>query len=178
MELIGSKTEANLRSAISGESQAAILYEFFAKRAKKDGFESIASIFRETADNEKAHAKIYLDLLDCLHTTDKNLFAAAKAEKHENTKMYPEFARVAREEGFEAIAATFEMVGRIEAEHEKRFQKLGYQVENGAVFSKGMETEWICTNCGHRHTGTDAPGICPVCKHPMAFFETIPKEDN
>lgn len=175
MDLIGSKTEQNLRSAISGESQAALLYEFFAKMAKKDGFERISEVFYETSNNEKAHAKIYLELLSCINTTDKNLFAAAASEKHESCEMYPNFAKVAREEGFEEIAKTFEMVGQIEEEHRKRFESNGCMVENGTVFSKSEETVWICRNCGHRHSGQDAPKICSVCKHPRSYFEPLCK---
>ncbi len=178
MELMGSKTELNLRSAISGEAQAAILYEFFAARAKKDGFENIAAIFEETAANEKAHAEIYLQLLNCLNTTDKNLFAAAAAEKHETSEMYPSFAKTAREEGFDEIAATFEMVGQIENEHRERFEKQGYMVQNGAVFSKGEEISWICKNCGHRHRASEAPSICPVCKHPRSYFTPLENTNN
>ena len=118
MKLTGSRTEANLRSAISGEAQAALLYELFEKKARKDGFEQIASIFRETAKNEKAHAEIYFGILKCLHATDQNLFSAVESERHECAVMYPEFARIAREEGFEEIAKVFEMVSCIEAEHQ------------------------------------------------------------
>ncbi len=176
MELKGSKTEANLRSAISGEAQAALLYEFFAKRAKKDGFEEVSDIFYETSENEKAHAEIYYKLLNCIGTTDKNLASAAASENHENTKMYPEFAKIAKEEGFDEIASTFEMVGQIESDHEKRFQTKLLEIENGSVFAKGMETEWICLNCGHRHKGASAPEICPVCSHPKAYFKEIKSE--
>lgn len=176
MELKQSKTEANLRSAISGECQAAVLYEFFAKRAKKDGFEEISDIFRETAENEKAHAEIYFKLLNCIGTTDHNLFSAVASEKHENSVMYPSFAQIAREEGFEDVAKTFEEVGKIEAAHEKRFQTKGLEIENGAVFAKGMETEWICLNCGHRHKGASAPEICEVCSHPKAYFKEVKSE--
>lgn len=176
MELKGSKTEANLRSAISGEAQAAVLYEFFAKRAKKDGFEEVSEIFWETSKNEKAHAEIYWKLLNCIGTTDQNLFSAAASEKHENSVMYPSFAKIAREEGFEEIAKTFEEVGKIESAHEKRFQTKGLEIQNGAVFSKGVETEWICLNCGHRHKGANAPAICEVCSHPRAYFKEIKSE--
>ena len=131
MELMGSKTEANLRSAISGEAQAALLYELFEKSARKDGFEQIAAIFQETAKNEKAHAEIYFGLLNCLNTTDRNLISAVESERHECTVMYPEFAQVARQEGFEQIAQTFEMVGKIEEEHQKRFEKYGNLVQSG-----------------------------------------------
>jgi rubrerythrin len=176
MELKGSKTEANLRSAISGEAQAAVLYEFFAKRAKKDGFEEVADIFWETSENEKAHAEIYWKLLSCIGTTDQNLFSAVASEKHENSVMYPSFAQIARDEGFAEIAKIFEEVGKIESAHENRFQKKALEIQNGAVFSKGMETEWICLNCGHRHKGANAPEICEVCSHPKAYFKEIKSE--
>jgi len=162
MEIKGTRTEANLRSAISGEAQAAILYEFFASRAKKDGFQEIADIFYETAENEKAHAEIYLLLLDCLNTTDKNLMNSMETELHESNVMYPQFAEIARQEGFDNIANTFEMVGKIESRHHERFKTLKCHVENGSVFSKGTETKWICKNCGHVHSSSDAPDICPV----------------
>lgn len=173
MELKGSKTEANLRSAISGESQAAVLYEFFAKRAKKDGFEEVSEIFRETAENEKAHAEIYFKLLNCISTTDENLVSAVASEKHENSVMYPSFAQIAREEGFSDIAKTFDEVGKIESAHEARFAAEALEIQNGSIFAKGMETEWICTNCGHRHKGPNAPEICEVCQHPKAYFKEI-----
>ncbi len=174
MELKGSQTENNLRSAISGEAQAALLYEFFAKRAKKDGFEGIGTLFETTSQNEKAHAEIYYKLLSCLLTTDENLLAAAESEHHETAVMYPEFAKKAREEGFEDIARTFEMVGQIESQHEQAFRTNAMMVQNGAVFQKGEEIEWICTNCGHPHKGSTPPEICPVCSHPKAYF--VPKK--
>lgn len=173
MELLGSQTENNLRSAISGEAQAALLYHFFEKRARKNGFEELGNIFHETSENEKAHAKIYYDLLKCIQTDDKNLEAAAAAELHEHSKMYPEFAQIAREEGFTDIAKTFEMVAQIEKEHEERFRLWNGYLKNNAVFSKGMETEWICMNCGHRHKGSTAPEVCPVCHHSKAFFKVL-----
>ncbi len=173
MEFIGSQTENNLRSAISGEAQAALLYSFFEKKARKDGFEELGDIFRETSENEKAHAKIYYDLLKCIESSDKNLKSAADAELHEHSKMYPQFAKTARDEGFFDIAKTFEMVAQIEKEHEERFRLwYGYLVNN-AVFSKGMETEWICSNCGHRQKGVSAPDICPTCHHPKAYFKEV-----
>ncbi len=171
MEIKNTKTENNLRSAISGEAQAAVLYEYFAKRARKDGFEEIANIFMETSQNEKAHAKIYWDLLSCIHTTDQNLMQSAEAELHEHSVMYPEFARIAKEEGFEQIANTFQAVAKIELSHEKRFRLLQSLVNHNAIYSKGMETEWICLNCGHVVASPNAPEICPVCKHPKAYFK-------
>lgn len=173
MEFTGTKTENCLRSAVSGEAQAAVLYDFFAEKAKKDGFEEIASIFRETAQNERAHAKIYLNYLKCIGITDENLDNSAKTELHEHSVMYPEFAKTARAEGFEDVAKTFEMVAKIESEHESRFRLLMHQVKNNAVFSKGTEVEWICRNCGHRHKSATAEEICPVCKHPKSFFEVV-----
>ena len=175
MELKGSQTENNLRSAISGEAQAALLYEFFAKRARKDGFEGIADLFETTSENEKAHAEIYYRLLSCLATTEENLLAAAASEHHENAVMYPDFARKAREEGFTAIADTFDQVGAIEVEHEKAFRQMADEIKNNTVFAKAQEIEWICTNCGHRHRGTTAPTLCPVCSHPRSYF--VPATD-
>jgi len=173
MELIGSQTENNLRSAISGEAQAALLYWFFEKKARRDGFEELGDIFHEISENEKAHAKIYYDLLKCIGPSEKNLEASAESELHEHSKMYPQFAKTAKDEGFLDIAKTFEMVAQIEKEHEARFRLwYGYLVNN-AVFSKGMETEWICANCGHRQKGSDAPEICPTCHHPKAFFKVL-----
>lgn len=173
MNLMGSRTEQNLRSAISGEAQAALLYEFFEKKARKEGYQQIGDIFQETSQNEKAHAQIYLNLLNCILKTDENLLHSEETEHHENSVMYPEFAAIAREEGFDEIARTFEMVGQIEAEHEKRFRYYRCQLENNAVFSKGIQCTWICKNCGHRHVGDSAPQICPVCKHPVAYFEIL-----
>lgn len=173
MELIGSQTENNLRSAISGEAQAALLYSFFEKKARKDGFEELGDIFHEISENEKAHAKIYYDLLKCIGTSDKNLVASAESELHEHSKMYPQFAKIAKDEGLSEIANTFEMVAKIEKEHEERFRLWHGYLVNNAVFSKGMESEWICKNCGHRQKGSEAPEICPTCKHPKAFFMTI-----
>ncbi len=170
MELIGSRTEQNLRSAISGEAQAAVLYEFFGRKAKKEGYVNLSEIFAETARNEKAHAKIYLDLLKCIMTTDQNLLHSVETEHHESSIMYPEFAKIAREEGFEDIAKTFEMVGQIESEHEARFRYHAGTLQNNSAFEKGIETVWICNHCGHRHKGSGAPEICPVCKHPQGYF--------
>ncbi len=173
MNIKGKQTENNVRSAISGEAQAALLYDIFARRAKKDGFEEIARIFQEISTNEKAHAKIYLELLSCISTTDKNLLSSAETELHEHSIMYPEFAQKAREEGLEEVAKTFEMVAEIEKNHEDIFRKLLCQVENNSVFDKGMEARWICQNCGYRHTSSKAPDICPVCKHPRGYFSLV-----
>ena len=173
MEIKGTKTENNLRSAISGESQAALLYEYFAEKAKRDGFEAVADVFRETARNERAHAKIYLDMLECISTTEKNLLASAETEHHENSVMYPEFAECAKEEGLSNVAATFEMVGKIESEHEARFRLLQNQIQNNAFFTKGEKVTWICKNCGHRIQSNEAPEICPVCKHPKSYFDVL-----
>lgn len=172
MELKGSKTEANLLAAFAGESQARNKYTYYADKAKKDGFVQIAKIFEETADNERAHAKIWWRLLTGgAKTTPENLKDAAAGENYEWTTMYKDFAAKAREEGFENIAVLFELVGRIEKEHENRYKKLLENIEEGLVFSKDGDRIWICTNCGHIHFGKSAPQVCPVCAHPQAFFE-------
>ncbi len=175
MELKGTKTEANLKTAFAGESQARNKYTYFASRAKKDGFEQIASIFLETAENEKEHAKMWYKLL-CggeIKGTIENLKDAAFGENYEWTDMYKQFALEARQEGFEEIARMFDGVGEIEKEHEKRFLKLLENVENGLVFSKDGDTIWKCRNCGHIHIGKQAPEVCPVCKHAKAYFEVM-----
>ena len=172
MELKGSKTEANLLAAFAGESQARNKYTYYADKAKKDGFVQIAKIFEETADNERAHAKIWWRLLTGgAKATPENLKDAAAGENYEWTTMYKDFAAEAREEGFENIAVLFELVGRIEKEHENRYKKLLENIEEGLVFSKDGDRMWICTNCGHIHFGKSAPQVCPVCAHPQAFFE-------
>ena len=173
MELKGSKTEQNLMTAFAGESQARNKYTFFASQAKKDGYEQIAAIFQETADNEKEHAKLWFKLLNggAIGSTEENLKAAAAGENYEWTDMYAEFAKTAKEEGFARIAYLFEEVGKIEKEHEARYLKLLENVENGLVFSKDDERIWKCRNCGHIVIGKYAPEVCPVCNHPKAFFE-------
>ena len=173
MELKGSKTEKNLMEAFAGESQARNKYTYFASKAKKDGYEQIAQIFLETADNEKEHAKIWFKLLNDgdIPSTTENLQAAADGENYEWTDMYDKMAAEAREEGFNDVAFLFEAVGKIEKEHEARFKKLLENVENGLVFSKDGDRIWKCRNCGHIVIGNQAPEICPVCKHPKAFFE-------
>ncbi len=172
MELKGSKTEANLMTAFAGESQARNKYTYYASQAKKDGYVQIAEIFEETAKNEKEHAKIWFKLLhdDGIPTTVENLKDAAAGENYEWTEMYAEFAKVAKEEGFDRIAALFEMVGKIEKEHEERYKKLLENIEGGLVFSRDGDVMWICSNCGHVHIGKTAPEICPVCAHPKAYF--------
>ena len=173
--LKGSKTEANLLAAFAGESQARNKYTFFASQAKKEGYEQIASIFTETADNEKEHAKIWFKLLGGIGNTAQNLQAAAAGENEEWTQMYKEFAQVAREEGFDDIAALFEGVGKIERHHEERYLSLLHNVDNQQVFQRGEETIWICRNCGHIHYGAQAPEKCPVCDHPQAYFQLYVK---
>ena len=173
MELKGSKTEANLMAAFAGESQARNKYTYFASKAKKEGYEQIAAICQETADNEKEHAKIWFKLLHNgeVPSTVENLKAAAEGENYEWTDMYDEFAKVAKEEGFNHIAYLFEAVGKIEKEHEERYLKLLQNVEDGKVFECGEIKIWKCRNCGHIHIGEKAPEVCPVCAHPKAYFE-------
>ena len=173
MELKGSKTEQNLMTAFAGESQARNKYTYFASKAKKEGYEQIAAIFQETADNEKEHAKMWFKLLNGgeIGTTAENLNAAADGENYEWTDMYAEFAKIAKEEGFDHIAYLFEEVGKIEKEHEERYLKLLENVKDGKVFEAGEVKIWKCRNCGHIVVGKSAPEICPVCSHPKAYFE-------
>ena len=173
MTLKGSKTEMNLLAAFAGESQAHTKYQYYASRAKKDGYEQMAAIFAETAGNEKEHAKLWFKLLHGggVPDTMTNLLDAAAGENYEWTEMYAEFAKTAREEGFEDIARQFEGVAAVEKEHEERYRKLAANIENGAVFTKDGEKVWICRNCGHVHIGKEAPEVCPVCAHPRAYFE-------
>ena len=177
MELKGSKTAANLAAAFAGESQARNKYTYYASKAKKDGFEQLAAIFAETADNEKEHAKIWFKLLHDgeIPTTLENLKDAAVGENYEWTDMYRTFAEEAREEGFAKIAALFEMVGAIEKEHEERYRKLLQNIEDEVVFSKDGDVIWQCRNCGHIVIGKKAPEICPVCSHPKAYFQVKPE---
>ncbi len=172
MELKGSRTEANLMTAFAGESQARNKYTYYASKAKKDGYVQIAQIFEETANNEKEHAKIWFKLLHDggIPTTIENLKDAAAGENYEWTEMYAEFAVVAKEEGFDHIAALFEMVAKIEKDHEERYKKLLSNIEGGLVFSREGDMMWICSNCGHVHFGKEAPELCPVCAHPKAYF--------
>ena len=171
-ELKGSKTERNLMEAFAGESQARNKYTYYASKAKKEGYEQIAAIFLETADNEKEHAKMWFKLLNNgVPSTAENLKAAAAGENFEWTDMYDRFAKEAREEGFEQIAKLFEGVGQIEKEHEERYKKLLENLEDGLVFSKDGDKIWKCRNCGHICIGKEAPEVCPVCAHPQAYFE-------
>ena len=171
MELKGSKTEQNLRDAFSGESEARNKYTYYASAAKKEGYEQIASLFLETAENEKEHAKLHFKYLNGIGDTKTNLLHAAEGENYEWTDMYAEFAKVAKEEGFMDIAATFEGIGQIEKEHEERYRALLKGLEEGKVFKKDNIVIWKCRNCGHIHVAIDAPDICPVCHHPKAYFE-------
>ena len=171
MELRGSKTEKNLMEAFAGESQARNKYTYFASVAKKEGYEQIAALFLETAENEKEHAKIHFKYLNGISDTKANLAAAAAGENYEWTDMYDRMAKEADEEGFTEIAAKFRGIGAIEKEHEARFRRLLENVENGEVFKRGSITIWKCRNCGHIHVGTEAPEVCPVCNHPQSYFE-------
>lgn len=173
MELKDSKTYENLMTAFAGESQARNKYTYFASKAKKEGYEQIAGIFEETANNEKEHAKMWFKLLNGgdIPTTAENLKAAAEGENFEWTDMYAEFAKTAKEEGFDHIAYLFEEVAKIEKAHEERYMTLLGNVNNDLVFKKGEETVWICRNCGHVYVGAEAPKVCPVCAHPQSFFE-------
>ena len=163
MELKGSKTEANLMAAFAGESQARNKYTYFASQAKKEGYEQIAAIFQETADNEKEHAKLWFKELGGIGNTAENLQAAADGENYEWTDMYAGFAKTAKEEGFDRIAYLFESVAKIEKEHEERYKKLLENVKDGKVFEAGEVKIWKCRNCGHIVVGTKAPEVCPVC---------------
>lgn len=172
MELKGSKTEANLATAFAGESQARNKYTYYASQAKKEGYNQIAAIFEETAGNEKEHAKMWFKLLHGgVPNTVQNLKDAAAGENYEWTDMYSQFAKEAREEGFDAIAKLFEGVAAIEKEHEERYLALLKNVEEGKVFKKDGIVMWKCANCGHIHVGTSAPEVCPVCAHPKAYFQ-------
>ena len=173
MDLKGSKTEANLMAAFAGESQARNKYTYYASKAKKEGYEQIAAIFQETADNEKEHAKMWFKELHGgqVPTTTENLKDAAAGENYEWTDMYAEFAKVAKDEGFNKIAFLFEEVAKIEKEHEERYNKLLKNIEEGKVFECGEIKMWKCRNCGHIHIAESAPAVCPVCAHPKAYFE-------
>ena len=167
----GTRTEENLRTAFSGESQARNKYTFFASVAKKEGFEQIAALFLKTAENEREHAKMWLRELSGIGSTAENLADAASGENYEWTDMYEGFARTAEEEGFPALAARFRAVAAIERQHEERYRALLHNVEAQEVFSKSEVKVWECRNCGHIVVGTAAPEVCPVCAHPQAYFE-------
>lgn len=173
MELKGTKTEKNLMEAFKGESQARNKYDYYASRARKDGYEQIAEIFEETAKNEKEHAKLWFKYLHegIIPETKTNLKDAASGENYEWTTMYEEFAKTAKEEGFDELAYLFDAVGKIEKEHEERYLKLLENVKDGKVFEAGEVKIWKCRNCGHIVVGTSAPEVCPVCNHPKSFFE-------
>lgn len=172
MELKGSKTEQNLKTAFAGESQAHTKYLYYASKAKKDGFVQIGNLFEETARNEKEHAKIWFKLLHGgMPGTVENLNDAADGENYEWTDMYDEFAKEAKEEGFDSIAELFSKVGAIEKTHEERYRKLLGNIKDGVVFSKDKDTIWECSNCGHIVIGRQAPEICPVCAHPQSYFQ-------
>ena len=175
MELKGSQTEKNLWAAFAGESQAYTKYGYYASRAKKDGFEQISALFTETSGNEKEHAKIWFKLVAGIGTTAENLEAAAEGEHEEWTSMYPEFAKVAREEGFTKIANLFEAVAKIEKEHEERYRILLANVKDEKVFKKDEKIIWQCRNCGYVCESPQAPQVCPVCAHPQAYFEQLKK---
>ena len=167
----GTKTEANLMEAFAGESQARNKYTYFASKAKKEGYEEIAAIFEETANNAREHAKMWFKKLGGIGTTAENLKAAAGGENGEWTEMYPRMAKEAREEGFDDVAALFEGVAAIEKNHEARYKRLLAALEGDAVFNDEEEVVWICRNCGHEYVGKSAPKVCPVCAHPQAYFE-------
>lgn len=171
MNLKGSKTEQNLMAAFAGESQARNKYDYYASKAKKDGYEQIAAIFQETANNEKEHAKLWFKLFHGINDTLDNLLDAAAGENYEWTEMYKGFAEVADEEGFHDIAEKFRGVAAIEKTHEERYNKLATAVKGGEAFVKLTESVWVCRNCGHIHVGKEAPKVCPVCAHPQAYFE-------
>ena len=178
MELKGSRTEANLMAAFAGESQARNKYTYYASKAKKEGYEQIAAIFEETANNEKEHAKMWFKQLHNgeIPSTIDNLKDAANGENYEWTEMYEEFAKVAEEEGFTEIARLFRGVGEIEKHHEERYLKLVDNIDNNLVFKKDEEVVWICRNCGHVYYGKEAPEVCPICNHPQSYMEM--KADN
>ncbi|WP_102409914.1 rubrerythrin [Clostridiales bacterium Marseille-P2846] len=176
MELKSSKTYENLQAAFAGESQAHTKYQYYASKARKDGYEQIADLFMETSHNEKEHAKIWFKLLhDGVPSTPENLLDAAQGENYEWTDMYDGFAKTAKEEGFEHIAFLFEQVGKIEKEHEERYRKLLSNVKEGVVFSREGDQIWQCANCGHIVVGKKAPEVCPVCSHPQSYFQILAK---
>jgi len=173
MELKGSKTEQNLLAAFAGESQARNKYTYFSAVAKEEGFEQIAGIFLETAENEREHAKREFDFLKGVGNTKANLKAAAEGENYEHTQMYPGFERVAREEGFSEIADFFKEVAEVEEEHEKRYLALLKNLREGKVFKRDKVVRWKCRNCGYIHEGTEAPEECPACGFPQSYYELM-----
>lgn len=171
MELKGTKTEQNLRTAFSGESEARNKYTYFASVAKKEGYEQIAALFLKTAENEKEHAKLWFKALSGIGDTKANLVSAAEGENYEWTEMYAQFAKDAEEEGFTELAAQFKLVAAVEKAHEERYRALLNNVEMQKVFEKADAVIWECRNCGHLVIGKKAPEICPTCKHPKSYFE-------
>lgn len=171
MDFKGTQTEKNLMLAFAGESEARNKYTYYASKAKKDGYEQIAAIFTETAENEKEHAKLWFKALGGINETEANLLAAAEGENYEWTDMYAKFAADAEAEGFTVLAAQFKSVAAIEKTHEERYRALLKNIKTMTVFAKPEEKVWECRNCGHHHVGTEAPGICPVCNHPQSYFE-------
>ena len=167
----GTQTEKNLMAAFAGESEARNKYTYFASKAKKEGFEQIAAIFQQTADNEKEHAKLWFKELEGIGSTAENLAAAAAGENYERTDMYEGFAKTAEEEGFKVLAAKFRLLAAIEKRHEERYRALLHNVEAQEVFKKSEVKVWECRNCGHIVVGTEAPQICPTCAHPQSYFE-------
>ncbi|MCR5266389.1 MAG: rubrerythrin family protein [Cyanobacteria bacterium RUI128] len=174
--LKGTKTEQNLINAFRGESEARNKYTFFASKAKKEGFVRISKIFEETANNEKEHAKIWFKLINQIGSTEENLQISVDAEGYEAEEMYPEFAKTAREEGFEDIAKLFENIATVETEHGKRYKKLLSNLKNDEEFVSDKQEQWICLNCGYIHNGKDAPEICPLCSHKREYFTR--KQEN
>ena len=185
-QLKGSETEKNLLKAFAGESQARNRYTYFASVAKKQGYEQISAIFLETAENEKEHAKVFFNYLEGgeteiqasypsgkISTTEENLLAAANGEKMEYSKLYPEFEKIARKEGFNEVADSFKQIGEVEEQHEKRYRKLLTNVKNKRVFKKDKVVKWKCRNCGYVHEGKEAPDTCPACKHPRSYYEVM-----
>jgi rubrerythrin len=184
MQLKGSQTEKNLMAAFAGESQARNRYTYYASQARKDGYEQIAAIFEETANQEKEHAKREFGFLQggevevtaafpagVIGSTLENLKAAAAGELHETTKMYPEFAEIAKQEGFKDVAGVFMCIGRAELHHKERYEALARNIENGVVFKREKPVRWVCRNCGYVHEGTQPPQMCPACAHPQAYYE-------
>lgn len=171
MNLKGTKTEENLKTAFAGESMARNKYDFYANKARKDGYERIADFFDETADNERQHAKIWYKYIHGILDTPENLKDAAAGEHYEWTEMYKGFAETAREEGFKELAMLFDKVAAIEKSHEERFNALLQSINDGSVFKKEDQVVWVCRKCGHIHVGTNAPEVCPVCRHPQGYFE-------
>ena len=172
-DLKGSRTEQNLRAAFSGESEARNKYTYWASKAKGEGYEQIAALFLETAENEREHAKMWFKLLDGIGNTEQNLIHAAEGENYEYTTMYKEFEEVAREEGFDKIAGYFKEVAEVEEAHERRYLKLLENVRSGKVFKKDQPVRWKCRNCGYIHEGPEAPECCPACLHPQTYYELM-----